>query len=135
MEKLNLLKKTINELNNEITSCEITIQKNIEKITKLMESTEEKDFDLMILYVNIILKENKEHSLDDAYGILLSIEKEGINNFDWNYLMAKVDFEMGIYDEGIEYVKKALEINTTNGEAKKLFEKMKNMINYIKSKI
>jgi tetratricopeptide (TPR) repeat protein len=98
-----------------------------------MESTEEKDFDLMILYVNIILKENKEHSLDDAYGILSSIEKEGVNNFDWNYLMAKVDFQMGIYDKGIEYVKKALEINTANGEAKKLFDKMKNMINYLKS--
>ena len=100
----------------------------VDEILGLIESVSERDFELNIIYAKIILWKDDEYSLDDAYWILNNLEDGGKNNFEWNYLMARINFEMNIYKDAKKYIDKIIE--TDNYEVKELSKKIQNMNNY-----
>jgi tetratricopeptide (TPR) repeat protein len=102
--------------------------KGIDEIINLIETIEEKYFNLNMVYARTILLKNYEHSLDDAWCILSNID-EGKINFEWNYILAKTKFEIEIYEEALEYIKNAIKINENNNNLKKLY---KNIIGKLK---
>ena len=77
-----------------------------------------------MLYAKAILWKNDEHSLDDAWWILNIMEDIGNNNFEWNYLMAKIIFEMGIYEEVNIYLNKAMEMDINDKKVNELLKEM-----------
>ena len=116
-----------NIIRNKVKSIEKTIlnnneieNKKIEKIITLIETLpyEKRKFDLNILYAKMILLKHDEHSLDDAWWALTNIE--GRDNFEWNYLLSKITFEKGIYDEAKNYFNAAMKINGNDKRIKEL---------------
>ena len=130
MDKLNFIKDKVKYLEEITMNYEKTKDKLVDEILGLIESIPEKDFELNMLYIKAILCKNDEYSLDDALWILKNMDDNIKNDYEWNYLMAKINFEIGVYDDAKEYVDKIIGIDENDNKVKELSKKIQNMYEY-----
>jgi tetratricopeptide (TPR) repeat protein len=122
MDKITIIKNKMKNIEEDIISGKKLKEEEIDEIIGLSEAIEVKDFEINMLYAKAILLKNDEHSLDDAWWILSNMN-EGKNNFECNYLLAKIGFKMEIYEEALKYIEEALKIDGNNEEAQKFYKK------------
>jgi tetratricopeptide (TPR) repeat protein len=120
-----IIKSKVKFIEEKISNNEEIENERIDEIIKLIEtiSYSKRDFEINVLYAKMILLINDEHSLDDAWWILSNMSTKEKGNFEWNFLMAKVNFEMGIYNEAKQYFNEAMKIDENDNRIKKLLKK------------
>ena len=73
------------------------------------------DFDLTVAFVKAANVSNSKYDFEDLLEILGSKKQEGINNYDWNFLMANILFNLQDA-ESVNYMKQAIKIAGGNPE-------------------